>query len=80
MIRRKAIINEVFTYRKEVQSTCHQLITQDDADEVTDLTGDSETTSMQYPEFVQYNKNNNELQFLTNLFMNITPESVEDLP
>ena len=47
-------------------STSLQSITQDDADEVIDLTGDSETTFMQHPEFVPYNKNNNELQFPLN--------------
>ena len=44
--------------------TSLQLIIQDYADEVFDLTDDSETTVVQHPELVPYNNNNNELQFL----------------
>ena len=53
---------------------------EDDADEVIDLTCDSKTTFMQHPEFFQHNNNNNELQFPTNLFMNMASEWVKDLP
>ena len=54
-------------------------ITQDDANKVIDLTDDSETTVIQQLEFVPYNTNNNEMQFPTNLFVNIAPEWMEDL-
>ena len=60
--------------------TSLQLIMLDDADEVIDLTGDSETTFMQCPVYLANNNNNNELQFPTNVSMNIVPEWVEDLP
>ena len=54
--------------------TSLQLIMQDEAGEIIDLTGDSETTFMHHPEFVLFNNNNNELQLPTNLFMNIAAE------
>ena len=36
---------------------------QDDADEVINLTDDSENTVIQHSHFVPYDKNNNECQF-----------------
>ena len=55
-------------------------IMQDDADEVIDLIDDSKTTLMQHHVYCPYNNNDNQLQFLTHLFMNIAPEWVEALP
>ena len=60
--------------------TSLQPIMQDNADDVIDLTDESETTVIQHPESVPYNNNNNELQLPTNIFVNIAPEWVEDLP
>ena len=57
-----------------------QLIMQDYADEVINLTDDSETTFMQHHVYSSYNNNNNDLQFPSHLFMNIVPEWVDDLP
>ena len=60
--------------------TCLQLIIQHDADEVIDLTDDSETIIMQHHFYCPYNNNSNEFKFPTNLFMNVAPEWVEDVP
>ena len=50
---------------------------QDHEDEVIDLTDDSKTTFMQHYVYCPYNNNNNnDLQFLSHLFMNIAPELV----
>ena len=55
------------------------MMMQDDADEVICLTHDSKTTFMQHNVYCSYNNNNNE-QFPTQLFINIAPEWVDDLP
>ena len=55
-------------------------ISQDDADEVIDLTDDSDMTAIQQPVLVQYNTSNNELQLPTHFFVNIATEWVEYLP
>ena len=73
-------------YREDevtIQSPCSSTlepIGQDDADEVIDLTDDSETTAVHQLEFVKYNTSNNELQFPSHLIVNIATEWVEDLP
>ena len=61
-------------------STFEQPISLDDADDVIDLTDDSEMTAIQLPDFVQYNTSDNELQFPTHLFVNTAAEWVDDLP
>ena len=61
-------------------STFEQLISLDDAYDVIDLTDDSEVTTFQQPESLQYNTSNNELQFLTHLFVDTAAEWVDNLP
>ena len=61
-------------------NTFEQPISQDDVDDVIDLTDDSEMTAVQQPDSVQYNTSNNELPFPTHLFVNIAVEWVDNLP
>ena len=55
-------------------------IGKDDTDEVTDLSENSDMTVMQQLEMVPYNTSNNKLHFPTNVFVNIAPEWVVELP
>ena len=71
---------EQFTTEGPHSSTLEQPISQDDADEVIDMTDDSEMTAIHQLELVHYTTSNNELQFPTHLFVNIAAEWVEDLP
>ena len=61
-------------------STFEQTRSLDDADDVIDLTDDSEMTISQQLESLQNNTSNNELQFPTHLFVKTTAEWVDELP
>ena len=61
-------------------STLEQPISLDDADDVIDLTDDSEMTTSQQSDSLQNNTSNNELQFPTHLFVKKAAELVDDLP
>ena len=61
---------EKVTIESPCPSTFEQPITLDDADDMTDLTDDSEMTTVQLPDSVQYNPSDNESQFPTHFFVN----------
>ena len=61
-------------------STFKHPINLDDAHDVIDLTDDSEMTTSQQLDSLQYNTSNNELQFPTHLFVDTAAEWVDHLP
>ena len=60
-------------------STPEQPISLHDADDMIDLTDDSEMTTSQQPDSLQNNTTDSELQFPTHLFVNTATEWVYDL-
>ena len=73
-------IEEEVTIESPHPNILEQPISLDDADDVIDLTDDSETTAIQQPDSVQYDTSNNELQFPTHSFVSTAAEWVDDLP
>ena len=71
---------EEVTIGSPCPSTIEQPICLDDADDVIDLTDDSEMTTPEQPESPQNNTSDNELQFPMHLFINTEAESVDELP
>ena len=71
---------EVVTIESPHPSTLEHPISLDDADDVVDLTDDSEMATSQQLDSLQNNTISNELQFPTHLFVNTTAEWVDDLP
>ena len=61
-------------------STFEQARSLDDADDVIDLTDDSDMTISQQSESLQNNTSNNELQFPIHLFVKTAAEWVDELP
>ena len=67
---------EEVTIQSPHPNTLEQPISLDDADDVLDLTDDSEMPAIQIPDIVQYNTSINQLH----LFVNIAAEWVNNLP
>ena len=72
--------DEEITIESPCPSTLEQPICLDDADDVIDLTDDSEMTTSEQPESLQNNTSDNELQFPMHLFINTEAECVDELP
>ena len=71
---------EVVIIGSPCPSTFEQPISLDDANNVIEVTGDSEMTNFQQSDSLQYNTSNNELQFPTYVFVDTAAEWVDDLP
>ena len=71
---------EQVTLESPCPSTLEQPISLHDADDMIDLTDDSEMTTSQQSYSLQNNTSNNELQFPTHLFVNTPAEWMDDLP
>ena len=66
-----------------VESQCPSLeqpVSLDDADDLIDLTDDSEITTSEQSDLLQNNTSDNELQFPTHLFLKMEAEWVDELP
>ena len=72
--------HEEVTIESPYPSTIEQPLCLDDADDVIDLTDDSEMTTTEQPESLQNNTSDNELQFPMHLFINTEAECVDELP
>ena len=72
--------DEEVTIESPCPNTLEQPIYLDDADDVIDLTDDSEMTTSEQPESLQNNTSDNELQFPMHLFLMMEAECVDELP
>ena len=72
--------DEEVTIESPHPSTLEQQKSLDDADDVTDLTDDSEMTTSEQSDSLQKNTSNNELQFPMHLFVWMADEWVDELP
>ena len=72
--------NEEVTIESPCPSTIEQPICLDDADDVIDLTDDSEVTTSEQSDSLQNNTSDNELQFPMHLFLKTEAECVDELP
>ena len=71
---------EEVTIESHPSSTLEQPISLHDADDVIELTDDSEMTTCQQLDSLENNTSNKELQFPTHVFVNTAAEWVDDLP
>ena len=72
--------DEEVTIESPCPSTPGQPICLDDADDVIDLTDDSEMTTSEQSDSLQNNTSDNELQFPMHLFLKTEVECVDELP
>ena len=72
--------DEEVTIESPCPSTLEQPICLDDADDVIDLTDDSEMTTSEQSDSLQNNTSDNELQFPMHLFLKTEAECVDELP
>ena len=72
--------DEEVTIESPCPSTLEQPICLDDADDVIDLTDDSEMTTSEQSDSLQNNTSDNELQFPMHLFLKTEAEWVDELP
>ena len=72
--------DEEVTIESPCPSTIEQPICLDDADDVIDLTDDSEMTTSEQSDSLQNNTSDNELQFPMHLFLKTEAECVDELP
>ena len=79
LLNLKRHTEEEVTIENPYPSIFKQPISLDDADDVIDLTDDSEMTASQQPDSLKYNTSNNELQFHTHLFVDTGAEWVDNL-
>ena len=72
--------DEEVTIESPCPSTLEQSICLDNADDVIDLTDDSEMTASEQLDSLQNNTSDNELQFPMHLFLKTEAEWVDELP